>query len=78
MFMSESLKKSMPAIIALVIILVAAVAVSVYIASKGGPDGEGSYLFEIKDDGVDPGTEGPFPTTSPYVVPPTVPPPSAQ
>jgi PDZ domain-containing secreted protein len=77
--MSESLKKKVPAVVALVIVLVAAVAVSVYyIASKGGPHREGSYLFEIKDDGVNPGTEGPFPTTPPYVAPPTVPPPAAQ
>jgi len=75
--MSDSLKKNVPAIVALIIVLVAAISISVYYLACGGPD-EGNYYYEITEDGVNPGTKGPFPDTPPYVAPPTVPPPSAQ
>lgn len=72
------MKKNMPAIVALVIILSAAIAISVYYLVCNGPNRGGSYLYEIEENGVNPGTKGPFPDTPPYVAPPTVPPPGAQ
>ncbi|MFA6992436.1 MAG: hypothetical protein WC269_04125 [Candidatus Gracilibacteria bacterium] len=65
--------KNSPIIFILLIVLLIAAAVGLYYARTGGNNG---YLYEITDDGVNPGAKGPFPETAPYVEPPTVPPPS--
>jgi len=64
------------AIVTLLVVLTAAIAVGIYyMAFKGS---SGGYLYEIEENGINPGTKGPFPDKAPYVAPPTTPPPSSK
>lgn len=77
--------RNAPVIAGFLIVIVSAIAIAVYYLGLPNIPGlpeykghleNGAYLFEIEEDGVNPGIKGPFPTAAPYVAPPTVPPPN--